>query len=93
MVGWVVAAHISLACHSARLRLAQIIVDLARDVGHKSSDGVELHVTNEELANAANVTVFTASRLLSKWHRHGVLEKSRGRIRLPDSGRLLMAEV
>ena len=41
---------------------------------------VEVNVSNEELANEANVTIFTVSRLLSEWQRKGLLVKSRGRV-------------
>ena len=50
--------------------------------------GVELDVTNEELASAANITPFTASRLLSKWRRSGVIAKRRGKILIPSVVRL-----
>jgi CRP-like cAMP-binding protein len=92
-IDWALIAHIGLACHSARVRLAHTLVDLTRTVGHKSFAGVELHVTNEELANAANVTVFTASRLLSEWHRRGVLVKSRGKVELRHPQRLFSHEL
>jgi hypothetical protein len=38
------------------------------------------------LANEANVSVFTASRLLSAWQREGILVKRRGKVllRFPD---------
>jgi CRP/FNR family transcriptional regulator, nitrogen oxide reductase regulator len=85
---WAILAHIGLACHSARVRLAQTLADLTRAVGHKNFGGVELHVTNEELADAANVTVFTASRLLSEWHRDGAVVKSRGKVQLRHPERL-----
>ena len=78
---WAIAAYIGLACHSARLRLAQALLNLAHESGG-SSRGAELDVTNEELASAANVTPFTASRLLSEWHRRGALKKSRGKVLL-----------
>jgi CRP-like cAMP-binding protein len=39
-----------------------------------------LHITNEELANAANVTQFAASRLISGWQRNRALIKRRGNI-------------
>ncbi len=88
LLEWSYTAQIGLACHSARVRLAMALVDLARDIGHKSAAGVELDVTNEELANTANVTVFTASRLLREWHRCGALVKSRGKVQLRSPERL-----
>jgi CRP-like cAMP-binding protein len=79
---WAIDAHIDLLSHSARERLAKALVNLARDVGVGGKDGIELDVTNEELAGVANVARFTASRLMSEWHRRGVLIKSRCKILL-----------
>lgn len=88
-----VATHLALISHTARQRFAQILVNLARGIGQKVPHGVELDVTNEELANAANVTVFTASRLLSEWQRNGALVKSRGKILLRSPERLFLHQV
>jgi CRP-like cAMP-binding protein len=87
---WYLAANVALTCHPARQRLAEVLVSLARGVGQKVSDGFELDVTNEELANAANVTLFTASRFLSHWHRQGALVKSRGKVLLRSPERLFV---
>jgi CRP-like cAMP-binding protein len=86
-----VATHVALTCHTAPQRLAAILVNLAQGVGHKVPTGVELDVTNEELAQAANVTHFTASRLLSHWQGQGTLVKSRGKILLLSPASLLRA--
>ena len=88
-----VATHLALISHTARQRFAQILVNLARGIGQKVPHGVELDVTNEELANAANVTVFTAIRLLSEWQRNGALVKSRGKILLRSPERLFLHQV
>ena len=81
------AAHMALICGSARERLAHVLVSLARGIGQRVVEGVELKVSNEELANEANVTLFTASRLLNEWKRKGMLLKKRGKIllRTPES--------
>ncbi|MGB7463449.1 MAG: Crp/Fnr family transcriptional regulator, partial [Candidatus Acidiferrum sp.] len=81
-LGWQLASHISLACHTVRQRVAQVLATLARTIGRKTPDGVELQITNEELANAANITPFTASRLMSKWQRDRALVKRRGKVLL-----------
>lgn len=70
---WFLSAHLALISHNARERLAQVLLSLAEGIGHDAPDGVELNITNEELANAANVTLFTASRILSEWRRNGAL--------------------
>ena len=74
------AIHISMTTHSAQQRLARVLASLASGIGHKIPAGVELDVRNEELASEANVTPFTASRLLSQWHRQGLVIKTRGKI-------------
>ena len=55
-------------------------------LGRSVPGGLELDVTNEELACAAHITSFTASRLLSEWHRRHAVIKRRGRVVLvaPD---------
>ena len=87
------ASQLSLARHTARQRLSETLLNLASGIGHKAFGGVEIHVSNEDLANAANVTPFTASRLLSDWQRKGLLTKSRGKILLRDPERLVLHEV
>jgi len=66
-LAWYLADHVALISQTARERLARVLVCLAETIGNKSSDGFEFDATNEELASAANVTPFTASRLLSEW--------------------------
>jgi CRP/FNR family transcriptional regulator, nitrogen oxide reductase regulator len=83
------ALHITLTCHTARERLAQVLVNLAEGMGQRTPKGFELNVTNDELANAANVALFTASRLFSEWQRKGIVQKYRGKILLRSSKRLL----
>lgn len=87
------AIHVSMTCHSARLRLAHVLANLASGIGRKVPGGIELHVHNEELANEANVTPFTASRLLREWQRHGIVRKSRGKVLVRSPERLVTQEV
>jgi CRP-like cAMP-binding protein len=78
--------NVALSCYDAERRLAEILTVLARVHGHQVPGGVQIDVTNEELANAANITPFTASRLMSQWRRRRALSKSRGKVvlRAPD---------
>lgn len=89
-LAWFLAAHLALISQSARERLAHVVLSLAEGIGRQTSRGWELHITNEELANAANVTLFTASRVLSEWRRNGALMKSRGKIVLRSPQRLFL---
>jgi CRP/FNR family transcriptional regulator, nitrogen oxide reductase regulator len=85
-VTWHLMSHIGIASYTARQRLAEVLITLARTVGQKTTSGVTLDITNQELADAANITVFTASRLISEWQRTRALAKRRGKILLqsPD---------
>ena len=87
------AAHASLVSNSAPQRLAQVLANLADGIGQKVAGGVELDVRNEELASEANISLFTASRLLSAWQREGILVKRRGKVLLRFPGRLLRHDV
>jgi len=88
-LGWYLADHVALVCETARERLAQVLIQQAGVIGQKSPEGVELDVTNEDLASAANITPFTASRLLSEWQTNRAVIKRRGKILLRSPEQLL----
>jgi CRP/FNR family transcriptional regulator, nitrogen oxide reductase regulator len=92
-VTWHLAAHIGLVCYSARQRVAHVLVALARTIGKEAPGGIILDITNEEIANAANVTPFTTSRLISDWQRSGALVKRRGKLTLRSPERLFLRTV
>ena len=83
---WYVATHCVLVSHTARQRLAHVLTSLSACIGRQVAGGVELDLSNEELASAANLTPFTTSRLLSGWQRRGAIAKRRGKVLLlkPD---------
>ena len=89
-LAWYVADHIALISETARERLAGVLVCLAQTIGDRVPGGFEFDATNEELAGAANVTVFTASRLLSEWQSNGAVRKQRGKVLLRSPERLLL---
>jgi CRP-like cAMP-binding protein len=89
-LSWYVGTHAALASQSARERLAHVLLGYAPSIGQKVSGGIELDVTNEELANAANITPYTTSRVVSEWHRTGAVRKHRGRILLRSLEKLFL---
>jgi CRP-like cAMP-binding protein len=89
-MAWYLADHAALISQTARQRLARTLVCLAETIGNKSSEGFEFDATNEELAGAANVTPFTASRLLSEWQKNRAVIKRRGKILLRSPERLFL---
>lgn len=70
--------------HSAEQRLARVLVESAGQLGHAGPEGIEVDLKNEEVALAAHMSLFTASRHLSKWQRTGLLKKHRGKIVVPS---------
>ena len=86
---WYLATHLSLVSHTARERLAHVLVSLAYGVGQRTPTGISVEITNEQLANTANMTPFTVSRLLSQWQRTGLILKDRGKILLAHPEQLL----
>lgn len=88
-----IATQVALSCHSARQRLAETLVQMASGVGRRVEGGIELKVPNDELASAANITTFTASRIISEWQREGLLKKGRGKVLLPFPERLLLRDL
>lgn len=85
-----VGIHAALTSKTARERLAHILLGYAPSIGQKVSGGIELDVTNEELAEAANITSYTTSRLISEWQRTGAIRKNRGKILLRSGKRLFL---
>ncbi len=84
--------HIALTSHTAERRIAQALLDLGRSIGQAAPRGIEFEITNEALADIANTTLFTASRLLSRWQRNGLVEKSRGKVLLRSQELLPLTE-
>jgi CRP-like cAMP-binding protein len=84
--------HVAISCHSAPQRVAQVLGYLAKEMGHKVPGGVQIYVRNEELANDANVTIFTVSRLMGQWQRKGLLTKGRGNVVLRSPEELIRME-
>jgi CRP-like cAMP-binding protein len=78
--------YIRLVSNTAQERVACALTTLGSREGHVLPTGVEVEIKNEELASLADVSFFTASRLLKGWERQGAVEKSRGKvlIRCPE---------
>jgi CRP-like cAMP-binding protein len=89
-LSWYIAAHAALCSQSARQRLASVLLGHASRMGERVSGGIEFDITNEELANAANITPYTASRILSEWQRTGAIRKQRGKIFVRSTERLFL---
>jgi CRP-like cAMP-binding protein len=74
--------HVGLVTKNAETRLAETLLRLSEQTGEFHPEGIEIRATNDELAAFADISPFTASRVLRSWDRAGTLSKARGRILL-----------
>lgn len=69
-------------------RLALTLLRLLKRIGKPSKDGVQVSLTREELAQMTGTTLFTISRVLSKWAEQGLVHPVREGVVVNDPGRL-----
>jgi CRP-like cAMP-binding protein len=69
-------------------RLASTLLRLLKSVGKPSKDGVEVSLTREELAQMTGTTLFTISRVLSKWAAEGFVQARRQAVVVHNPQRL-----
>jgi CRP-like cAMP-binding protein len=82
--------HERLLSRTAEQRLAHALMRLGSRTGTPSASGIDVRVNNEQLASLADVSPFTASRLLKDWERNGTVNKARGSVRIITPERLLL---
>lgn len=63
-------------------RVARALLRLARQAGQKAGDGVliGLPLSREDLADMTGTTLYTVSRILSRWEQQGLVEAGRERV-------------
>jgi len=69
-------------------RLALALLRLLKQVGKQSQGGVEIALSREELAQMTGTTLFTISRILSKWGEEGFVLPRREAVLVRDAQRL-----
>jgi len=69
--------HSGMISGTAKERLARALANLGTRNGNVNPGGVDLEITNEQLAALADVSPFTVSRLLNQWQREGSISKRR----------------
>jgi CRP-like cAMP-binding protein len=83
--------HAAIMTKSAASRLADTLLHLAADAGHVQPSGIAIDITNEQLGSLADISFFTASRILSKWEEDRKIYKERGRVTLLAPEALMVA--
>jgi CRP-like cAMP-binding protein len=82
--------HVALLSQTAEQRVARTITHLGATSGRVLPTGVEVDISNSELASLADVGMFTVSRQLKRWEREGHLLKSRQRVLIRHPEALLI---
>ena len=69
-------------------RLALILLRLIKQVGKPADEGVQIFLSREELAQMTGTTLFTISRIFSKWAEEGIVTPRREAVIVNDARRL-----
>ncbi len=85
-----VERHERLLSRTAEQRLAHALMRVGSGSGVPSGPGVHIQIKNEQLASLADVSPFTASRLLKGWERNGAVTKARGAVQILCPEKLLL---
>jgi CRP/FNR family transcriptional regulator len=69
---------------SVDYRMARLFATLAERLGRKQPGGifVPLHLSRQEIADLVGTTVETAIRVMTRWHKEGVVETERDGFRI-----------
>ncbi len=73
-------------------RVANALLRLLKHVGKKVPGGVEVSLSREELAQMTGTTLFTISRVLSRWGEMGFVRPKREAVVVCDAQRLALAD-
>ena len=84
---------LNLASEPVERRLARSLYQLALSIGRKSGRAVVISegFAAKDLADLSGTTIFTVSRVLGEWARHGLVKKGRGWVAVLDVDALLEA--
>jgi CRP-like cAMP-binding protein len=69
-------------------RLAQSLLHLLDQIGHKVNGHAEIHITRESLGQMTAMRAATVSRVLSKWEKQGFVSLRRDAIEVHDASGL-----
>lgn len=81
--------HAALLSESAEQRVARTITRLGATSGQVRPDGIEVRISNQDLAALSDVGMFTVSRQMKQWEREGHLVKQRQKVLIQHPEALL----
>ena len=88
LVAQFVERHERLVANNATERVAHALSRLGTE-SIDTAAGIDVRISNEQLAGLADVSAFTVSRVLQRWEREGAVKKRRGAVRIIDPEGLL----
>ena len=77
-----------IATEKVARRVAMALTRLLKQVGKRTPEGTEISLSREELAQLTGTTLFTISRILSRWADAGVVTPRREAVLIRDPRRL-----
>lgn len=72
-------------------RMASALIRLQAEIGKKAHGGTHVSLLREELAQLTGTTLFTVSRILSRWGKMGFVMPRREGVLVRDTNRLQLA--
>ncbi len=79
-----------IATEKVARRLALVLLRLSTQIGKTTPDGVQVSLSREELAQMTGTTLFTISRVFSKWAESGLVFPKREAVIILNAKRLEM---
>jgi CRP-like cAMP-binding protein len=76
------------ATENVATRLAFTLLRLVKQIGKQTNEGVQISLSREELAQMTGTTLFTISRVLSRWAEKGFISLGRESVVIADPKRL-----
>jgi CRP-like cAMP-binding protein len=75
---------------SVEVRIARLFSTLAERTGEKTPEGVLIPIalSRQDIADLVGTTIETAIRVMSRWHKEGIVETERKGFRIRDPGAL-----
>ena len=83
---------VEMSTQQVEQRVANALLRLAKQAGHKVEHGVEIDfpISRQDIAQMTGTTLHTVSRILSSWESRGLIESGRQRIVLREPHKLLV---
>lgn len=80
--------YLEIATEGLTRRLALLLLRLSRQMGKQSDTGTQILLSREEIAQMTGATVFSVSRMLSRWSEQGLILTAREAVTVCNPGLL-----